>query len=248
MSARPRTGTAPGRGARQRLPRRDGQRQVLQRVGAPEREHHVLAARDVGARAEGLEVDARRDQLGVEPQLAQALAVPRGDRHVAELRPVGVEHGVAGMLVVGVVGGLDVLHEVNGQSAHDARAPHRRRGHPPRRDLDRIELRERGGELVVAGKAVHGHAQREPVGRIVERVQRHLVAARGQAVEVLEDVAVSAADARPLGRVGDPQAPIARTRRAGGRAVSGRGVSPRRGCGDRARVEEPRPTLPEQPL
>jgi hypothetical protein len=75
------------------------------------------------------------------------------------------------------------------------------------------------------------------------------VAARGQAVEVLEDVAVSAADARALGRVGDPQAPIARARRASGRVVDGRVVLLRRGCGsDRARVEELRPALPEQPL
>ena len=96
-----------------------------------------------------------RDQLGVEAELAQALAVPGGDRHVAELGAVGVEHRVAGALVVGVVGGLDVLHEVHGDAARDARAPHRRRGHPPGRDLDRIERRERADELVVVGEAVH---------------------------------------------------------------------------------------------
>ncbi len=41
-----------GRGSRQCAPRRERQRQVLQRVRAPEREHHVLAALHVGARAE----------------------------------------------------------------------------------------------------------------------------------------------------------------------------------------------------
>ncbi len=43
-----------------------------------------------------------------------------------------------------------------------------------------------------------------------------LVAARGQAVEVLEDVAVPAADARVLGDVDDPQGAATRVRiRAG---------------------------------
>ena len=40
----------------------------------PSGEHHVLAARHIRARAEHVEVDARRDQLGVEPELAQAIA------------------------------------------------------------------------------------------------------------------------------------------------------------------------------
>jgi hypothetical protein len=50
---------------------------------------------------------------------------------------------------------------------------------------------------------VHGNVEGKPLGRIAERVQRHLVAARCQAVEVLEDVAVPAAHARVLGDVDD---------------------------------------------
>ena len=60
---------APARGRRlarvrlaERAPRVDRQRQVLQRVGAPQRQHHVRAALHLLQRAEGLQVDPRRDQ------------------------------------------------------------------------------------------------------------------------------------------------------------------------------------------
>ncbi len=87
---------------------------------------------------------------------------------------------------------------------------HRQRGHPPGRDLDRVQRGERGDERVVVGEGVHRRAQLEPLGALAERVQRHVVAAVGQAVEVLEDVAVPAADAGVLGHVDDPQPPLGR--------------------------------------
>ena len=70
--------------------------------------------------------------------------------------------------------------------------------------------------------------QLEPVGRLAERPQLDLVAALAQPVEVLEDVAVAAADAGVLGHVDDAQ-----------RAV---------GVADVAGVEELAPALPEHPL
>ena len=79
----------------------------------PESEDHVVAAPDLGPRPEVLQVDARRDQLRVEAELAQPVAVPGRDRHVAELVPVGGQHGVAACSVVGVVARLDVLNEVH---------------------------------------------------------------------------------------------------------------------------------------
>ena len=66
-------------------------------------------------------------------------------------------------------------------------------------------LGERLDELVVVLEAVHRHSQLEPVGRLAERVEGDLVAAVEQPVEVLEDVAVAAADAGVLGHVGDAQ-------------------------------------------
>ena len=77
---------------------------------------------------------------------------------------------MAGALVVGVVGGLDVLDEVNRDAPRDARSPDRLRGHPPRRHLDRLELGKRAGELVVVGEAVHRDVQGKPIGRLAERV------------------------------------------------------------------------------
>ena len=124
--------------AAERPPGVERERQVLQRVRPPQRQHHVLATLHIRARAERVEVDARRDQLRVEAQLAQALAVPGGDRHVAELGAIGVEHRVTGALVVRVVARLDVLHEVHGDAIQHARAPHGRGCVPPRRHLDRL--------------------------------------------------------------------------------------------------------------
>ena len=106
--------------------------------------------------------------------------------------------------------------------------PHRGGGVPPRGHLDRVDIRECVDEFVVKLEAVHGRAQVEPVGGLAERVQRHLVPAVEQAVEVLEDVAVPAAHAGALGHVYDAQRP-------------GLGAH-------RARVEELPPALPEQPL
>ena len=54
--------------------------------------------------------------------------------------------------------------------------------------------------------------------------------ARGEPVEVLEDVAVPTADAGVLGHVDDPQAPVARARRAARRRPSAR----RRSCDQRS--------------
>ncbi len=99
---------------------------------------------------------------------------------------------------------------------------------PPRGDLDGVEGRERVNQFVVVLEAVHGHMQVEPVRSLAERVQRHLVAALGQAIEVLEDIAVTAPDTGVLGHVGHAQPP-----------VLGANV---------ARVEELAPALPEQPL
>ena len=70
--------------------------------------------------------------------------------------------------------------------------------------------------------------QVEPVGLAGEAVERDLVPARGEPVEVLEDVAVAAADAGVLGHVDDAQA-----------AVGGAHL---------ARVEELAPARPEVAL
>ena len=95
-------------------------------------------------------------------------------------------------------------------------------------------LGERLDELLVVLEAVHGRAQREPVGRLAERVQRDLVAAVEQPVEVLEDVAVPAADAGVLGHVGDPQPAFGRPHvRARRRS---RASAPRTAAGTRARA------------
>ena len=59
-------------------------------------------------------------------------------------------------------------------------------------------------ELLVVLEAAHRGSQLEPVRRSLEAPQLHLVAAVEQAVEVLEDVAVPAADAGALGHVDDP--------------------------------------------
>ena len=64
---------------------------------------------------------------------------------------------------------------------------------------------ERLDQVVVELEAVHRYTQLEPVGRLAERVQRGVVAAVGEPVEVLEDVPVPAADAGVLGHVGDAQ-------------------------------------------
>ncbi len=147
---------------------------------------------------------------------------------------------MARALVVGVVGGLDVLHEVDRQPARDARAPDGRGGHPPRRHLDRVDVRERVAERVVVLEAAHRHVQLEPLRRLAERVERDVVPARGEPVEVLEDVAVSAADARVLGHVDDPQ----RLSRGGAGARELR-APPRVADARLARVEEVAPALPE---
>ena len=94
--------------------------------------------------------------------------------------------------------------------------------------------RERLGELVVVGEAVHGRAQLEPLGRLAERVQRDVVTARGEPVEVLEDVAVPAADAGVLGHVDDPQPPVGRAHLATRRRSPT--SAPRTAAGTRARA------------
>ena len=60
-------------------------------------------------------------------------------------------------------------------------------------------------QLVVVLEAVHRRAQLKPVGRIAERVERDLVAAVEQPVEVLEHVAVPSADPGVLSHVDDTQ-------------------------------------------
>ena len=112
---------------------------------------------------------------------------------------------------VGVVRGLDVLHE-RGEAIPrpGAGQPHRQRRVPPRGDLDRVERGKLLQQRLVAVEAVHGHAQVEPVGRVVERVQGAVVAPRGQAVEVLEHDAVPAAHAGVLGHVGDAELALGR--------------------------------------
>ena len=126
--------------AGQRAPRVDRQRQVLQRVGAPEREHHVLAPLPPPGRGRKF---SRSIPGGISsasrPSSRRRSRFQRRDRHVAELGPVGVDHRVAHGLVVGVVAGLDVLHEVHRDAVQHARAPHRRGGVPPGRDLDRVD-------------------------------------------------------------------------------------------------------------
>ena len=53
---------------------------------------------------------------GIMAQLTQLLAVPAGDRQVAELGTVGVQNLVAALWIVGVVARLDVLHEIDRQA------------------------------------------------------------------------------------------------------------------------------------
>ena len=48
---------------------------------------------DIRAGPEVVQVDAGRDQCRIEADLAQPIAVPRGDRHVVELVPVGGQDG-----------------------------------------------------------------------------------------------------------------------------------------------------------
>ena len=104
-------------------------------------------------------------------------------------------------------------------------APHRGAGAPPGGDLDGVLLGQRARQLVEVLERAHVALEREPLGRPLEREQLHGVPARRQAVEVLEDVAVAAADAGVLGHVDDPQ-----------RAVGG---------AHRALVEPAPPALPE---
>ena len=130
--------------------------------------------------------------------------------------------------VAGVVRRLDVLHEEDGDAARDRGEPHGLRRVPPRGDLDRLERGERRHQVGVVGERARRHLEREPVGRVAEREQLGVVPARGEPVEVLEDVAVAAADAGVLGDVDDAQPPL---RRAHG-----------------ALVEERAPALPEVPL
>src|SRR5436309_3201279 len=79
---------------------------------------------------------------------------------------------------------------------------------------------------------------------------RRGMSARGQSVEVLEDVSVPAADARVLGDVHDAYGPARASAREAGcaRAVAGAGVDLTRVGGYRARVEELRPAFPERAL
>ena len=144
----------------------DRQRQVLQRVGAPEREHHVVAAlRRPRSGRKRVEVDARRDQLGVEAQLAQPLAVParrsscsgtRGGRSRARRGACARRRGSSdvSMSCTKYTGmprstlarhtGAAVFHQVA--------------------TLIASTRRERLDQLVVVLEAVHRRAQLEPVG------------------------------------------------------------------------------------
>ncbi len=54
-----------------------------------------------------------------------------------------------GHLIVGVVGGLDVLHEVDGDAVQNAGSPHRGSRVPPRCDLDRVHISEGIDQFVV---------------------------------------------------------------------------------------------------
>ncbi len=163
------------------------------------------------------------------------LAVPRRDREVAELGAVGVEHLVA------------ARRARRGSSW--SRCPARSRpGCRAARWLARprsavfhqvatliaSQRRERRRELVVVGEGAHRAAQLEPVGRVLERPQRDVVAAVGQAVEVLEDDAMTAADDRALGDVDDAQpAVLGEHRRARRRTPPS---APRRRAVTRARA------------
>jgi hypothetical protein len=62
---------------------------------------------------------------------------------------------------------------------------------PPRRDLDRVLAGQRRRQLVVVLERVDRRPQVKPVGLFAER---DVVAALAQAVEVLEDVAVTAVE------------------------------------------------------
>ena len=189
------------------LPRVEREREVLERQRAADGQHHVVALGTV-ERTEVVQVDPRRDQLGLEAQLGQPLTVPAGDRDVAELLAVAGQDAVLGRRVARVVRGLDVLHEVDRDAARDGSTPDPVRGGPPGGDLDRVLAREGGGQALVAAKSANGHLEREPVRRSVERVELHGVAAPLQAVEVLEHVAVATAHAGVLRHVDDPEAAV----------------------------------------
>ena len=109
-----------------------------------------------------------------------------------------------------------------------AREPDRSSRVPPGRDLDRLQRGERVDQLAVVLEGADRDVQVEPVGLAGEAVERHLVPARGEPVEVLEDVAVAAADAGVLGHIDDTQAPV--------------------GGAHRPRVEELAPARPEVAL
>jgi hypothetical protein len=91
---------------------------------------------------------------------------------------------------------------------------------------------------LVVVERVHRDAQVEPVGLAGEAVERDLVPARGEPVEVLEDVAVAAADAGVLGHVDDAQAALGVAHRAGVEEL--RPSAPRSGAGTRARARRGR--------
>ena len=189
------------------LPGVDRERKVLERQRAADREHHVVALGAV-ERAEVVQVDPRRNELGLEAQLGQSLAVVARDRDVAKLLAIAGEDAVLGGRVARVVRGLDVLDEVDGDAARDRGAPDPVRGLPPGGDLDGVLAGERGGQALVAAERADGHLEREPVGRSVERVELDGVAAPLEAVEMLEHVAVAAADAGVLRHVDDPEAAV----------------------------------------
>ena len=150
-----------------------------------------------------------------QPDLGEPIAVPAGDRHVAELLAVG--------------GHARAPSSPCRRGSTTSRCPGRRtRGCRASTDASQTGLavfhhvatliasssRERLDELVVVLERARRHLEREPVGRVAEREQLRVVAAGGEPVEVLEDVAVAAADAGVLGHVDDPQPALRRPHRA----------------------------------
>ena len=197
-------------GVAQPLPRLDGEVEVLDPVPAADGHDEVVAALGVVELAEDLEVDAGRDDLGVEGELAQAVAVPRARGHGGELLAVGGEHAAVVDSGRGSTRSRCPARTRTAMPRAALREPHRQRRVPPRGDLDRVERGELLQQRLVAVEAAHRDAQVEPVGRVVERVQGAVVAARGQAVEVLEHDAMPAAHAGVLGHVGDAQLALGR--------------------------------------